>query len=467
MSDVEERQMPWGARGLDALVFAFAIWTLLTHLVVWVGGSLDQLILCAITAMAIALALTIWGSPPSWTRSPDLHTPSPVALRTGVRIAVVSGALIATLAGAISGSIEVWWAVALATLLLAAIPQSQAPHPLPAPAQPASQIAWLCGFALLFAGTVLTAHRPDADDAYYINLVVSAVGQPAQALLSDDTLHGYANVPPSLPVFRLMTWELFQAGISRVTSVPPLWLAHILAPALVALCVPLAWARLAMRLVPEHWLWVTGLTILALIFFGDGTKGYSDFSVLRLQQGKSILLQIALPLCAAYGIEFAQRPTASGWTRLVAVQIASVGLSASGLWLAPLVAGIGIASALPLRAGYALQSIRWGLVGLCASAYPLLVGGALRSATLQAVESAIRPLAGADWSGGALMTHAAEAVLGQGVYGQWLLFATLAITASSNPMLRRFATVSGLVFATFFFNPWTAPWVAHHLTGSE
>ena len=467
MSHAEEPLKPWGARGLDALVFAFATWTLLSHLVVWTGGPLDQLILCSIIAMAAALALAIWGPPPAWTHSPNLERPSPTALPVAFRIALWVGALTAGLAGAISGSIEVWWAIALGSLSLAAVAEIRTVQPITTPTQPTGQIAWLGGFSLLFAGAVLIAHRPDADDAYYINLVVSAVGQPSHALLSGDTLHGYADVPPSLPVFRLMTWELLQAGISRVTGFPPLWVAHIIAPALVALCVPMAWARLAARLVPQHWLWVTGLTLLALICFGDGAKGYSDFAVLRLQQGKSILLLIALPLCAAYGIEFAQRPSASTWSRLAAVQIASVGLSASGLWLAPTVAGIGLVSTLSLGAGHALQSIRWVLVGLVASAYPLWVGGALRAATLQAVESAIRPLAGADWGGAALMAHAAEAVLGHGLYGQWLLFTLLALTASSNPMLRRFATVSGLVFAMLFFNPWTAPWVAHHLTGSE
>ena len=467
MTDAEEPQKPWGARGLDALVLAFATWTLLTHLVVWLEGPLDLLILCSITAMAVALALAIWGTPPSWTRSPGLEAPSPIALGTVFRVTIVLGAFAASVAGALSGSIEVWWAIASATLTLAAFAPSQTVQQFSKPAQPPAQIAWLSGFALLFAGVVLIAHRPDADDAYYINLVVSAVGQPTQALLSGDTLHGYANVPPSLPVFQLMTWELFQAGVSRVTGFPPLWVAHIIAPALVALCVPLAWARLATRLVPQHWLWVTGLTLLALLCFGDGTKGYSDFGVLRLQQGKSILLLVALPLSAAYGIEFAQRPSARTWVKLAAVQIASVGLSASGLWLAPIVAGIGLVATLPLTTGHALQSIRWVLVGLSASAYPLLLGGALRTATLQAVESAIRPLGGANWSGAELMAHAAEAVLGHGLYGQWLLFATLALTASSNPLLRRFAAVSALVFAALFFNPWTAPWVAHHLTGSE
>ncbi|MDG2049125.1 MAG: DUF6077 domain-containing protein, partial [Myxococcota bacterium] len=467
MSHAEDPEKPWGARGLDALVLTFATWTLLTHLVVWAGGHLDQLILSCIAAMGAALGLALWGPPGRWTPSPERDHPSRVVLGTTFRVALVVGALAASLAGAVSGSIEVWWTVALGTLGLAAVGQSQTASPVLSPAQPKGQIAWLGAFALLLAGSVLIAHRPDADDAYYINLVVATVGQPSQALLSGDTLHGYADVPPSLPVFRLMTWELFQSALSRVTGLPPLWLAHTLIPALVALCVPLAWARLAMRLVPRHWLFVTGLTLLALICFGDGPKGYGDFGLLRLQQGKSILLHIALPLCAAYGIEFAQRPSASAWLRLAAVQIASVGLSASGLWLAPVVAGIGLGSTLQLRPGQALRSIQRVVTGLTASAYPLVVGTALRADTLQAIESAIRPLAGADWSGAALMTHAANAVLGQGVYREGLLFAALAVTASGNPMLRRFATCTGLVFATLFFNPWTAPWIAHHLTGSE
>ena len=60
----------------------------------------------------------------------------------------------------------------------------------------------------------------------------------------------------------------------------------------------------------------------------------------RLHQGKAVLVTLLVPLVAAYGIELARRPSLASGLRLAAAQIAAVGASATGLWLAPAVAGL-------------------------------------------------------------------------------------------------------------------------------
>ena len=54
-------------------------------------------------------------------------------------------------------------------------------------------LLWL----LAAAGVVLTliSHRPDADDAFYVNVAVAAADAPGRALLSVDTMHGIPGLP--------------------------------------------------------------------------------------------------------------------------------------------------------------------------------------------------------------------------------------------------------------------------------
>ena len=470
MNEGKPAGQPWGTRWLDGIVIAGAIFTVLTHLMVWAGGSLDQLILACIGVSIAAAIFALWGTQRTahWLKTqPSLNRTASTPPTPAFRMVLWAGAAAACLGGVVTGSILVWWAIAIGTLALAtareAIQKSVDWGP-----PPISQSRWLIlGLSLIFATAVSVAHRSDADDSFYINLIVAAVGQPESALLTGDTLHGYANVAHSLPVFRLMTWEIFQAVLARITGLDPLWVAHTLIPIFVAVLVPMAWARLAFQLAPRQWPWITTFTILALLCFGDGQAGYGDFGVLRLQQGKAVMLQLTIPLCAAFAIEFAKSPSRWSFIRLSAVQIATLGLSASGLWLGPLVSGLGLLAAVNWRPRDLSQLLLPLGAGLAASAYPVALGLALRAATQQAIADAVRPMAGASFSGPELLTHATEWVLGFGPDRWLLLFATIAVTASGAPMLRRYTAFSGLFFAMFLFNPWTAPWVANSLTGGD
>ena len=86
----------------------------------------------------------------------------------------------------------------------------------------------------------LLAHRPDLDDAFYLNLAVAAVDQPQAALLAEDTLHGIAGLPVHHPVYRVHTWELWNALWSWLTGVPVIAMFHWVSASLAAALVPLA-----------------------------------------------------------------------------------------------------------------------------------------------------------------------------------------------------------------------------------
>ena len=59
---------------------------------------------------------------------------------------------------------------------------------------------------------MLISHRPDADDAFYVNVAVAAADVPGRALLSADTMHGIPGLPLYLPVYRVHSYELLNGA---------------------------------------------------------------------------------------------------------------------------------------------------------------------------------------------------------------------------------------------------------------
>lgn len=467
---------PFAGRIVDGSVIVFAIFTLLANVVVWFGGSADALlVVCAVALLSGGAAWVIaWrlrhrrGAPP-----PHAETAAPAAGSDGeppgrLRALVVAGAGVATIALLLTDSLVVWWVAASITLLIAFASTARSPVRAFAPIRTRATDALLIGLGMLFAAAVAIAHRGDADDAFYVNLVVAALDHPEAVLFANDTLHGYADVPMALPVFELLSWELFQASLARLFGTDALTIVYRGVAPVVGLLVPLAWARLSMRLLPRGWPVVMTLLVVGLLAVGDGRASYGDFGVLRLHQGKSVLLQFALPLCAAYGIEFGLAPTGWHFARLAAVQVAALGLSASGLWLGPVVAGLGVASTLSLGADDLRRNARVLAAGVVASAYPLVLALAMRAATVAAMEGAVHPMQGAAFDGPQLIAHGTALVLGEGPYRAVALFALVAVAGvAPSASMRRFAAVAGLAFLLLFFGPFTAEFVANGITGTD
>ena len=314
----------------------------------------------------------------------------------------------------------------------------------------------LVGLCLLCAFISLTAHKPDLDDAFYANLAVAAADHPNAALLAGDTLHGVEGVPLPLPVYRVHALELLAGAVAYATPLRALDVAHLLIPTLAALLVPLAYARLFRLLIPGQWLLGVALAVGFLVGVGDASHGYGSFAFVRMQQGKAILLSLGLPLIAAYALEYAAAPTRARWLRLALAQIAAVGVSASALWAAPAVAGLALASARPLRAGW----LRNLALGLAASAYPLLLALVLRAET-----SATFAAAGTVRESSVMFEEAIRVVIGRNPIGYVTLFCVLGAWAlAATALARRFAVVFTLAFLLVFWSPLTAGWIAAHIT---
>jgi hypothetical protein len=468
---------PLPDRLLDAGVLAFATFTLLANLATFFGGSLRQLTWAAGLAALAALGTLLWrigrhrlttAPPPAHlepSRRVEAGEPAPVRLRIVVLAAAVGDVALLALTG------NLWAFSAIGLLLTGGLlvrELAQTPRLSGRPPS-ARQLCVLLAFSGLCVAAVMAAHSSDADDSFYVNQVVTAVDHPDAAILRYDGLHGIPEVPLQLPVLAVLSFEPLEAVLSRTLGLPALSVAHLVMPALAAFLLPFAYARLLRRLLPDRWLIGVALGLAWLVCVGDGEGGYGDFALLRLQQGKSIMLHLALPLVLCHGIELAQAPGWRGLVRLAAAQVCAVGLSSTALWLAPGTAALGLATGLVLtpaagggRPG--LRALGWGLAGC---AYPVGLALGLRSATLRVFAEAAHPLPSTTWSGEELVAGARSMVLGDGNAGLFALVTLLAAwAAAESHVARRFCVVCGFAFL-LFWNPLSAAFVAHQVTGAD
>ena len=434
-------------------------------------------------AVVAASALLAWGwlarrdrPAPAAAAVPQLARPARPGLLPALRLAGLALGVVGALSFGGAGNAVALWYWTVATLGAAALALLWLEEPRQdRPARgPRLELA-LLALALAAALYALAAHRPDDDDAFYVNLAVAAVDAPGQALLAADTLHGVAGLPLHLAIYRLHGFELGNAALSWLSGVPAIWVFHLGAAALAAFLVPIAHARLFRLLTPKHWLAAVVTLVVVLVAAGETHRWYGNFGFVRIWQGKSIQLCVFTPLVYAYAMEFALRPTFARWGLLAAAQIAALGSSSAALWAAPAAGAIALCSALPPTR----RSLRLLAIGLLASAYVLGAGFVAKrwmdadSASLQRVQSQqeIQDQQLANLAldrPGVRLEEALSLVLGDARLRRVAVACLLiAWAASPSALARRFALVAPLAVAIVLLNPATSSWVVANATGES
>jgi hypothetical protein len=509
----------------DPLVLLFALWTLATNVVVFSGGGLRQMVWAGVASLLLGAGL-IWflgkrggGEPAAWD-APAAESAS----WERFYVLAIALACIALFLWRQDGMLL--WLIG-APLCAWCLWRSVAWQPSACEPQDGKWIRLgLWGLALVCLGLTLWAHRADFDDAFYINMAVHAADYPAEALLSRDTMHGIEGLPLALSVYRIQSFELLAGAIAWLTPWEAIEVLHVFFPALIALMIPFGLALLLRRLVPGAWLLALAFALLFLFAAGDPHRSFGNFSFMRLQQGKSVLLTLILPLVMHYAMAFGERPGLRSFLLLSAVQIAALGTNVTALWLAPTCAMLALLAVLPCSMG-GLRRLGWGLascayplgaglilsrstaanleatgltvepaaallvlplvlllgavlLGLCLSARPgrLRAGLGGASALLLALWCLylgfFQTQASSEWLAGLGVERAASArlleglgqVLGEGWYAALFMLALLAgWSVTSNPGARRLWALSGGAFLLLFWNPMLAELLAGKVTG--
>ncbi len=372
----------------------------------------------------------------------------------GVRLGLFVIAVGAVALYAVNGSLATFWLISLMVLLLGwTLPvSSMRSSSLSAPGF-GSELALfgLCAFAVIIT---LVSHRPDNDDAGYVALAVSVADDPDGPLLARDMVYGLPYEYPLLKVYRAQTLEVLEGTLAYLTGLHALDVAHLIIPAIAAFLIPLAYGRLLRLLIPTRWIWGVTIALLFLLLVADTHRSYGNFGFVRLHQGKAIFLSVLVPLLISHGLQFGRAPSARHGVQLALTQIASVGMTVSALWIAPLVSGLAVASGVADRN----RLLRTVLLGTSTSGYILLLGLWLSRQALGSTDSST------SHTSSELAVESLQLVLGQGWFVPVILLVVIAAwLVSQTPIQRRFMTVFPLGFLALW-SPYWAKWLAENLT---
>ena len=197
-----------------------------------------------------------------------------------------------------------------------------------------------CVVVLLCVGAAflaLAGHRPDGDDAFYAAMALAPLEYPDVPLR--DIVGSYWKSQ-----YGMTSVETLRALFAHTTQAPLLEVFYLWFPACMAMLLVLANYELL-----RAWnapLALLGLlaTLAVFLLWAETHRTHSNFGLLRLFQGKAVLLSVMVPLltaCAWRAVRNADEPRG----RLPAALIASMGLSPTGLVVPLLLVGLIFAAA--------------------------------------------------------------------------------------------------------------------------
>lgn len=457
-------------RVVPAFVLPYAIWTLYVHLLVARQAGFDTLLQGLPVVAVLTVAATL-----GWFRLRDpaasAGTASTVTGRMAPRVPGASGEPLALplavlglamlWVGLLSAGMpyQVFWWGALLAMFAAWIWHLRA-APLESHAASASAPPWwvVPAVALAAAAVVLVAHRPAADDAFYLSIPATLLRFPQQPVLLHDTLYRLQDSPMLLPFYRLANHDVLVAVVSRITGIDHLVVAWLVLPPLFAALCVFAWAYLLRRIVPARWAIVLPILFGCVLLLGEAPHAYGNFAFVRMHHGKAILATCMVPMIAGAALDYGRHGGLRHWLLLFAAQIAALGLAASALFVAPAAAALGLAG------GWApgiVRSRRF-LLGLLPAAYLLgaawLVGTGTHGAHALAAP-APQPMPGVQ----RILVEA---------WGPWstrlLLVSLLAAWAFvRDPVRARYFSAGAFFLLLVALNPYTTPFVAAVSVGAK
>jgi hypothetical protein len=464
----------------DTVIFAYALWTIACHATILLEGNVRY----GLTAGAISAALCfvivmllLWKRP-SWRdayfddlRESPCFADVPLSNRATIALLILIPLVVITWLTTRSAWfvwIEIvigYCGVSLYGLripTLAAVKSNTNVY--------SGRIATiaLVTSAFICMGFTLIAFRPRSDEGFYSSLAVSVVNYPDLALMKYKTLHGpatqFLSEQLQYPPYRVHSFELLGGYLSYLTGFESINIVHLFIAPFFALFAPFAIARLLKVLTPRYWLAALLITLSFYFIEGSGGRGFANQAFIRFFNGKSVMLTVAVPLVFAYGLRFGSKPTVSRFILLACSQISTVGMSSTGIWLAPLIATISVAVAVPTRRDF----LRTMGLSLLSSVYVLLLGlWVARQMHVHALDvSELAPLEKRNHSYFGLLNWTLPQVFGNG----WTFIAHLSSIALACVLARNSATwrlfaALGLLLSVGLANPFFEKIVQNYITG--
>ncbi len=364
------------ARWIEAALAGVGLWGVYSLACVFLGVSFDGAYLRVWIPFGLWIGFLCWR--PALAGEGELAKdplgPAPRVRRFEV---VASAAAIVAIVAWSRGWLDWWlcWGAMLAGVAMQQLARRGEPPQAPSRDAP----RWRDGIPVALALTlalwaVAYVYRPDADDTQYFATAVAALEEPSLPLLTFDPVHGESGVPLYPQAYKIQTYEIFVAALSRLTGVS--------LPALYYLVLPAAWAALSVVAiwVLSSWFssrfagWITLLAVVVLIVWAGDPRSIGNFGFVRLFQGKAAFATALAPILIHCTLEHLRRPS---WRSVVLLGLGQVGaatLSLSAAALAPFaIAAVLLSEAVADRAR--LKASLWvasfWLPGLLVASYVL------------------------------------------------------------------------------------------------
>ncbi|QXJ26190.1 hypothetical protein AGRA3207_007809 [Actinomadura graeca] len=374
----------------DGLVVLFALWTLIYHLALPLDPPTSALlVLWPVTALAVALAYARrrgwWAMGPLWDEPAVRGTGDPPR---ALPVVAVAAGLVAGACAGLRPSGAPWWCVWAAGLVSVAASGAWLLIRLrrePALEETAERggagegagegpgVRWGTPLALLtgagFAVASLFIVNTDGDDAYFVSRSVATAASGRIPLR--DVIFTAGETRPIAGEPPVSSIEVLVGALARVLHVPaPSLLWYAVLPAVTFVAVWSLW-RLVRAWAPRRAAACFAVAAVYLLWAGEGRASLGSFHLLRMWQGKAVLVSVLIPLLYVYLTRWAERRRRGDLALLAVSGIAAVGLTSSAAFVFPLATA---ATVVPL-----LAAGRWrtGLAACAVMAYPIASGTAV------------------------------------------------------------------------------------------
>jgi hypothetical protein len=208
-------------------------------------------------------------------------------------------------------------------------------------------IAGLLLLSILCIAITLFAVREDADDAFYLSMVVQALDKPQLPVLFYESLNGYTDA--LMPMMRRVhSYELLVAAFSRIMDLDHHIVYYIIFPTITCVVFVLTFFSMYKRLLLKKSSAILALSVLVcfLLFWGEGPRTLGNFSFVRFFQGKCLLIQIFVPVIVYLVFQYLKNGCLAYAIMLLFVMISSIGTSVNGILIAPLTLVLSLLGAL-------------------------------------------------------------------------------------------------------------------------
>ncbi|GAA4225751.1 hypothetical protein GCM10022254_08350 [Actinomadura meridiana] len=359
----------------DVSVLLFAAWTVIYHLGLLIRPPTYVLLLVWLAgAVAVAALYTVrrgWWAGQAWREATVPESETEPAPRWLLVVSVVAGVAAGTSAGLHSSGVPWWcaWVPGIVSVAASAgyVLQRRAPRDIWAETPRGGETRWGTPLALLtgagFAVASLFIVNTDGDDAYFVSrsVATAATGEiPVKdVIFTPGTADAISGEPPVASI------EVLAGAAARVLGVHAasfVW--YLLLPAATFLAVWALW-RLVRAWAPRRAALCFAVGAVYLLWSGTNRASLGSFHLLRMWQGKAVLVSVLIPLLLVYLTRWAERRTRGDLALLAAAGITAAGLTSSASFVVPLL--VGAAAVALIAAG----RIRTGLLACVALVYPI------------------------------------------------------------------------------------------------